>query len=177
MSLAPDSSHLAASNLQTVSIVCTSNNPMTQLWIDALKENGAEMLEDTEIQTLQDITRQKLAVIFDQEIDEVEKEKIIQKYELLFMKNDIRSLRFFEFIWNKNTSHNHDRLRTINLMKTAPSTLSTCINHELYKSRLPIFLRKNYHVEISDTLEEISGIQYRPITIRSYKMSGRKNSV
>lgn len=169
MSLAPELSTSAASDLQTVSIVCLSKWSETRLWVDALKNNGAEMLEDEAIQSLQDITRQKLAVIFDQKITDLEKYRIIQKYESLHEKDVVRSLRFFECIWSKETSADHDRLRIINLMNIAPDTLPAHVNRALFKSRLPAFLRKHYDVDISDVLEEIEWIHYRPITVRAYK--------
>lgn len=169
MALAPDLSTSSTSDLQTVNVVSFSNNNVAQLWIDALRKNGAEMLEDSAVQSLQDITRQKLAVILDQDIPDECIETIISKYESLYLSDATRSLRFFVCIWDKTISNETDRLRIVDITNMAPNAFPARVNRALFKSRLPAFLRKYYEVDIADTLEEINGIQYRPITIQGYK--------
>lgn len=164
----------ATSDLQTVSVVCFSKNEKTKCWIDALENNGINMLQDGIVQTLQDIARQKLAVILDQDTPEEKVEDIIQKYEALCDKDPLMSLRFFYLKWDREISNRNDRLRIIDLMDIAPNELPARFNRALFKARLPVFLRTHYDIEISDTLEEIDGVQYRPIILRSYKKEGEK---
>lgn len=47
------------------------------------------------------------------------------------------------------------RFRFINASKVAPYDLPSHVNRALYKSRLPLFLRKGYDIEISTELREI----------------------
>lgn len=169
MALAPDISNPETSDLQTVSVVITSHNPATKIWMNALRKNGAEMLDDKDVQSLWQISRQKVAVILDQDVPKDRITEIIQKYEQICQQNPFVSLRFFGLQWDKEISHENDRLRIINIEDDIwPSALPPRINRALFKARLPDFLRKHYSVDISDKLEEINGITYRPVTIRSF---------
>jgi len=170
MALAPDPSTSAASDLQTVNVVSFSKNPKAELYIDALQENGAEMLEDRNIHSLQDITRQKLAVILDQDMSEERMTEIMEKYEKMCEQDPLMSLRFFCLKWDKEISNTNDRLRIIDIKNTVlPAAFPVRMNRDLFKARLPAFLRKNYNVEISDVLEPIGEVHYRPIVIRKYE--------
>lgn len=48
------------------------------------------------------------------------------------------------------------RFRIINATKVAPHDLPIHVNRALYKSRLPLFLRKGYDIEIATELREIN---------------------
>ncbi len=139
-----------------------------QSWIDAITSAGAKIEKSEEIVAgLRDKTSQKIAIIIGTSNERVIQENI-EKYEAMFADPTL-SVRYFLFMKDGSVTHvEHDRLRAVPYMAISPHDCIERISRSLYKARLPYFLRTGYNVEICDELENIGGVNYRKIIIRSY---------
>ncbi len=163
----PDFPH--TDKLKWVHVITVETDAHIQRWIDAVMSAGAKIEQGEEVVAgLRGQTSQKIAIIMGDTLDDRTIQENIDKYEALFADPTL-SVRYFLFMRDWSTSYvEHDRVRTIPYMAFSPHDLIERMSRSLYKARLPYFLRTGYSVEICDELENIEGVNYRKIIIRSY---------
>ncbi len=155
-------------DLSTVAVAIFSDAPETRRQRANVLNAGA--LEITSSEDLETLTRQKLAIIFDQDTPPETTEGQVARFEKFIQKNPESSVRFLFLHWDQQREmSDRERFESINIDQISANDFPAIINKILYKARLPLFLRKGYHVEISDSLEQIEWVTYRPITLYTYK--------
>ena len=177
---------LDARDLSTVAIINFSDAPEVGLYRGQLLAHGGVEVPCRTVEWLWKITQQKIAIIFDETTRIQTVQETTESFEVFIHANPEMSVRFFYLKWDEaiEESRRFDylnwstkepgieavlaRFRIINATKVAPHDLPIHVNRALYKSRLPLFLRKGYDIEIATELREINWVEYRPITITKH---------